>query len=303
MPTIDEKRVYTDNTGTETVFVATSVGVVSVSVSDDLVGGFGVAHRCSARDVAVERGTADPTVAVAAEDDVFAAPAADVDPESPEAATFEATGFGPASAVGFDGSTLLAADGDGRVARYEAVDGDTEGDGGGIGDGKWTTVGTVGAVRALDGDLAAAADGVHRVTDDGLTPAGLDDARDVVVGADAAVAPLAATGTGLFKLGNGWMEELTGAFDAVAASADGRRHAVSEGDLFARGDDGEWAAVPIPVEESVVAVAHGVATTYAVTDAGTFLVRADRSEEGERPDPSWRHQVLGLRDVGGVAVA
>ncbi|MFC6826878.1 HVO_0234 family beta-propeller protein [Halopelagius fulvigenes] len=301
MPTIDEKRVYTDNTGTETVFVATSVGLVSVSVSDDLVGGFGVAHRCSARDVAVERGTADSTVAVAADEGVFAATAAEANPESPESATFEETGFGPASAVGFDGSTLLAADEDGRVARFEA-DEDAAGDGGDVGDGEWETVGTAGAVRALDGDLVAAADGVHRVTDDGLAPAGLDDAQDVVVGADAAVAPLAATGAGLFKLGNGWMEELTGAFDAVAASADGRRHAVSEGDLFARGDDGEWAVAPLPVEEDVAAVAHGVAATYAVTDAGTFLVKADRSEEAERPELSWRHQVLGLRDVGGVAV-
>ncbi|SFF80648.1 hypothetical protein SAMN04488063_0359 [Halopelagius inordinatus] len=300
MPTIDEKRVYTENTATETVFVATSVGVVSVSVSDDLVGGFGVAHRCSARDVAVERGTADPRLAAAADDDVFVAAAAESDPDAPEAATFAETGFGSASAVGFDGATLYAADDEGRVARFEAA-GEGAADGT-LGDGEWETVGTVGAVRAVDSDLVAAEDGVYRVTDDGLSAVGLDDARDVAAGASS-VAPLAATGTGLFELGNGWMKALSGAFDAVAASADGREHAVSEGDLFARGADGEWAAASLPVEESVAAVAHGVTATYAVTDAGTFLVGADRSAEGEREARGWRHQVIGLRDVGGVAVA
>lgn len=296
MQTIDEKRVYTDNTDTETVFVATSIGVVSVSVSDDLVGGFGVAHRCSARDVAVERGTTDPRLAVAADEDVFVAAAAESNPDSPESATFEETGFGSASAVGFDGETLYAGDDDGRVARFEA---NRESDA--LGEGEWETVGTVGGVRALDGDLAAAADGVHRVTDDGLSSVGLDDARDVVAGATSSVAPLAATGTGLFKLGNGWMEELAGAFDAAAASADGREHAVSEGDLFAL-RDGEWAAASLPVEESVAAVAHGVTATYAVTDAGTFLVEADRSADEESERREWRHQVIGLRDVGGLAV-
>ncbi|ELZ30411.1 hypothetical protein C474_11381 [Halogeometricum pallidum JCM 14848] len=285
MPTIDEKRVYTDNTGTETVFVATSAGVVAVSVSDDLVGGFGIAHRGEARDVAA----GGVTLAVATDEDVFRADltaaggeAADADggeAEDADALDFEAVGFGPAAAVGFDGESLVAGDDDGRVARF---------DGEGDGSDAWTDLGRVGAVRAVDGPLVAAADGVHRIEENGLSHVGLDDARDV-----AGSEPLAATGTGLYRLGNGWMDVLEGEFDAVCAR-DGRAHAAGAGDLYARGDGGEWSLEPVPVAEDVAAVAHGSAATYAVTDAGTFLVRL--------PDAEWRHQILGLRGVA-AAVA
>lgn len=286
MPTIDEKRVYTDNTGAETVFVATSAGVVAVSVSDDLVGGFGIAHRCRARDVAA----GGETIAVATDEDVFCADLTALGSGGDgaggaNALDFEAAGFGPAAAVGFDGETLLAGDDDGRAARL-----------GDRGDA-WTDLGGVGAVQAVDGPLVAAADGVHRVGEDGLTHVGLDDARDVV-GSE----PLAATGTGLYKLGNGWMDVLSGEFDAASAR-DGRAHAVSDGDLYVRGGGGddagtgdgndEWTPEPLPVTEDVAAVTHGAAATYAVTDAGTFLVRL--------PDGEWRHQVLGLRGIAAAA--
>lgn len=287
MPTIDEKRVYTDNTDTETVFVATSAGVVAVSVSDDLVGGFGIAHRGEARDVAAGGGT----LAVATDEDVFRADltaaegeAADAGADGSEAEVadaldFEAAGFGPAAAVGFDGESLVAGDDDGRVARFDGTRGGSD---------AWTDLGRVGAVRAVDGPLVAAADGVHRIEEDGLSHVGLDDARDV-----AGSEPLAATGTGLYRLGNGWMDVLEGEFDAASAR-DGRAHAAGGGDLYARGDDGEWSPEPVPVAEDVAAVAHGSAATYAVTDAGTFLVRL--------PDAEWRHQILGLRGVA-AAVA
>jgi hypothetical protein len=281
MPTIDEKRVYTDNTGTETVFVASDAGVVAVSVSDDLVGGFGIAHRCRARDVAV----GDGTLAVAAAEDVFRADLTKTDDADDLA--FEPTGFGPAAAVGFDGEALHAGDDDGRVARFEGG----ESDGGDAADGgaAWTEVGEAGAVRAVDGPLVAAADGVHRLDASGLTAVGLEDARDV-----AGDGPLAATGTGLYRLGNGWMDVLSGPFDVASAAADGRAHAVGGGDLFARSDGGEWAPEPVPVAEAVAAVAYGPAATYAVTDAGTFLVRLPESE--------WRHQILGLQGVTAAAV-
>ncbi|MDS0297482.1 hypothetical protein NDI76_01835 [Halogeometricum sp. S1BR25-6] len=287
MPTIDEKRVYTDNTGTETVFVATGAGVVAVSVSDDLVGGFGIAHRCTARDVAAGGGT----LAVATDEDVFRADLtaagddgvnADADgggTEAAEALAFEAAGFGPAAAVGFGDGSLLAGDDEGRVARF---------DGGESGEnGEWTDLGRVGGVRAADGPLVAAADGVYRIGD-GLSHVGLDDARDV-----AGSEPLAATGAGLYKLGNGWMDVLSGEFDAVSVDG-GRAHAAGDGDLYARGDGGEWSRVPLPVAGDVAAVTHGRDATYAVTDAGTFLVRL--------PGEEWRHQILGLRDVA-AAVA
>ncbi|MFC6726919.1 hypothetical protein ACFQE1_21580, partial [Halobium palmae] len=56
MTTIDEKRVYDDKAGKTQAVVATETGVVVVDVSDDLVGGFALAHRCTARDVAVHGG-------------------------------------------------------------------------------------------------------------------------------------------------------------------------------------------------------------------------------------------------------
>ncbi|SFR33866.1 HVO_0234 family beta-propeller protein [Halogeometricum limi] len=269
MPTIDEKRVYTDNTGTETVFVASSVGVVAVSVSDDLVGGFGIAHRCRARDVAA----GPETLAVATDEDVLRADLTTTD--DADELPFEPTGFGPATAVGFDDATLLAGDDGGRVARFE---------GGEESAASWATLGRTSPIRAVDGPLAAAADGVYRVEADGLTAVGLDDARDVDGGE-----PLAATGTGLYKLGNGWMDVLAGAFDVVTAHDDGRAHAIGSGDLYARTDDGEWVSEPVPVEDDVTAVTYGDEATYAVTDAGTFLVRVSESE--------WRHQILGLQNV------
>jgi hypothetical protein len=290
MPTIDEKRVYTDTSGTETVFAATGVGLVSVSVSDDLVGGFGISHRCRARDVAVEPSGTGRRVAVAAAEDVFVADVSDVDPEVPDALSFAATGFGPASAVGFDGRRLLAGDDEGRVARFEVAEDTTA-----TATGTWTDLGDVGAVRAVAGDFVAAVDGVHRVTGDGLTSVGLDDARDVSVGVTGDAVPLAATGEGLFKLGNGWMTVREGTFEAISVAADGRAHAVSDGSLLRRDDAGAWATEPIPVDEAVVSVAYGANATYAVTDAGTFLVETEGNE--------WRHHVLGLHEIGGLAVA
>ncbi|QCC46505.1 HVO_0234 family beta-propeller protein [Halobellus limi] len=295
MPTIDEKRVYTDNAGTETVYLASGLGVVAVSVSDDLIGEFGIAHRCQARDVA----TAGRRVAVATDEDVLVADR-DVDDEgdstvsAAEALAFEATGFGPATAVGFDGGAgdtgeLVAGDGDGRVARLgapsEAGGADASETGG------WTEIGTTGPVRAIDGGLVAAADGVYRMGSDGVTHAGLDDARDV----DAE--PLVATGTGLYKLGNGWMDVLDGPVDAVDAGGASAQAAV-DGRLYVRraGDapDAEWREERLPVEEPVAAVAHGVEASYAVTEGGTFAVRL--------PDGEWRYRGVGVRDVVAAAV-
>ncbi|WP_336024237.1 HVO_0234 family beta-propeller protein [Halobellus salinisoli] len=315
MPTIDEKRVYTDNSGVETVFLAAELGVVAVSVSDDLIGEFGVVHRCRARDVA----TAGALVAVATDEDVLladrsAADESDDTEESGDAEAgaavandrdldFAATGFGPATAVGFDGDTLLAGDDEGRV-EMGAVKGS---------DAAWADVGTAAPVRAIDGRLVAAADGAYRVGSAGLTHAGLDDARDV----DAE--PLVATGSGLYKLGNGWMDVLDGPVDAVDAAGK-RGLAVRDGILYERAgtDDAEigrvetgdtengragtgdtdgddtWAESPLPIDGDVVAVTHGVDASYAVTAEGTIAVRL--------PGEEWRHRELGVRDVAAAAV-
>ncbi|MFD1685214.1 HVO_0234 family beta-propeller protein [Halobellus litoreus] len=335
MPTIDEKRVYTDNAGTETVLLATGLGVVSVSVSDDLIGEFGVVRRCEARDVA----TAGSLVAVATEEDVLLADRSDADVASDAATStatqrldFAETGFGPATAVGFDEKTLLAGDESGRVARSAAEERLSGPEGGerNESDGTaWTEVGTTGAVRAVEGGLVAAADGVYRVGSAGVTHAGLDDARDV----DAE--PLVATGSGLYKLGNGWMDVLDGPVDALDAAGE-RGLAAVDGALYARGldteraadvgdaadrsgvpnerdDDGRsgaangedgddwdgiatdgWTEAVLPVDGDVVAVTHGVDASYAVTADGTLAVRL--------PDGAWRYRGLGVRDVAAAAV-
>ncbi len=258
MSTIDEKRVFDDAGGSETAYVASSVGVTAVSVSGDAVGEFSLAEQCSARSVSGSNGR----LAVATDDDVL------VD----DGETFEEAGFGPAVAVGFDGGTLLAADPDGSVARRAG--------------GEWERVGSAdGAVRAIDGDLVAVDSGVYRIGD-GLRYVGLDDAQDVAVGETV----LAATGDGLYRLGNGWMDEMDGAF-RVVSGADGPAHAATADALYERRDDG-WTAVELPVGEPIAGVAYGDAV-YAVTESGTFL--ADAGD-------GWRSRSLGLPDVTGVAV-
>jgi hypothetical protein len=259
MSSIDEKRVYGERTGSDRAFLATAAGVVRVRVSGPIVGEFDLVERCVARDVAA----GDGRLAVAG-DDVLVA----VDEG------FEATGFGPADAVGFADGTLVAA-GEGRVAVYDD-------------DGDWSTVGDLADVRAVDGDLLAAADGVYRL--DGLAHAGLSDAHDVA----AAGVPLAATGEGLYRLGNGWMRLVEGDVRVVAADGE-RAHAATRdpGTLLAGGSD-EWTAVDLPVAAPVTAIAHGT-TTYAVTDSGTFL--AEDADEG-----TWRTRALGVPDVRGLAV-
>ncbi|WP_224448042.1 HVO_0234 family beta-propeller protein [Haloprofundus salilacus] len=265
MPTIDEKRVYADKTGKTELFVATALGVVVADVSDDRIGGFGIEHRCTALDVAGEGGR----IVVATDEAVLL--------DDGHGEGFDATGFGSAVAVGFDGDALLAAADSGRVAR-RPVDADES--------TTWTDLGEVEHPRAIDGPLVAAADGVHHVDADGLSHVGLNDARDV----STAGVPLAATGSGLYALGNGWMDALSGSFRAVAS--DGRRaHAVGDGRVFSRTDDG-WEGVDVPVDGPVVDVTHGPAT-YAVTESGTLLLDAG---------DGWRSQTLGLDGIAGVGV-
>ncbi|WP_224333122.1 HVO_0234 family beta-propeller protein [Haloprofundus halobius] len=267
MPTIDEKRVYADKAGKAELFVAAALGVVVVDVSDDRIGGFGIDYRCTALDVAGD----GERIAVATDDSILL--------DSGDGEGFEAVGFGSAVAVGFDGDALLAADESGRVARRSM---DEAGD-----SATWTELGPVDHPRAIDGALVAAADGVHRVDDGGLSNVGLDDVRDV----SAAGVPLAATGSGLYALGNGWMDALSGSFHVVAG--DGRRaHAVGDGRVYSRTEENAWEAVDVPAAEPIVGVAHGPAT-YAVTQAGTLLMDAG---------DGWRSQTLGLDGIAGVVV-
>lgn len=287
MSSLEEKRVYGDRAGHTEVALATDVGAATVRVAADRVGEFGVVHRCDARDVAAR----DGRLAVAAAEDAF------LEADRDGAETFDGTGFGAATAVGFDGDALLVGGPDGRVARRR--------------DGEWTTLGdAAGAVRAVDRGFVAGAAGLFAVPADGesLRRLGLDDARDVAALPDGAYV---ATGDGLHRYaggrsadGDGTFERLLpGEFDAVAAHvADGalvRAHAAGPDGPVGRGagdpaaDD--WHATPAPVETPFGGIAYrrDGGAVYAATREGTFLVDA-----GE----GWRDRTLGLAPVGGVAV-
>ena len=175
------------------------------------------------------------------------------------------TEFGAADAVAFDGNLLAA--GDGRLAEY--VD-------------TWTSLAEIDDVRAIGGGLVAATGGVYRF--DGRH-AGLEDAYDV-----AAAGPLAATGSGVYRLGNGWMVELEGRATAVASDGT-REHAVVDGSLYEH-RDGSWTELERPIEEPIVDVAHGPAT-YAITATGTVLVDAG---------DGWRSRSLGVSGARALVV-
>jgi len=258
---LSEKRVYDERRGADPAYVASDMGVTRVTVAGDQVGRFSLARRCGARDLAGGGGR----LVVATDADVLVGTGD---------AEFAETGFGPAVAVGLDGEVPVAAGPEGHLARLRGED--------------WAAVGSCeAAVRAIDGDLVAAADGLYHVgpPGGGLEHAGLDEVRDV-----AATGPWAATAAGLFHRRDGWEAVLEGAFTVVAAD-EGRTHAVS-GDLWRR--EGEtWRRPDPPVEAAVVDVAYGE-RPYLVTENGTFLV------EGE--DGAWGRRALGLAGVCALAV-
>lgn len=244
----DEDRALFEHGGVATtVVVATETGVVTVDVAGDRVGGFGLAHRCRARDV-----TADG-------DRLVVATAADVLTGSPDALT--ETGFGPATTVGTNGSVVAAGE-DGRIATDA--------------DGEWRRLGTLSTIHDIQDGFLAAADGIHRV-EPGLPHVGLDDANTVT----GYPVPRAGTDTGLYRLGNGWIAEHDGV-TTVLASDQGRDdcHAVIDGRLHQYVDDG-WHPITHPATGSIVDLAYGEAV-YAVTIDGTLLV-GDGSEWRTHP--------------------
>jgi hypothetical protein len=269
MSDMAEDRVYADRAEDTEAFVAAGVGVVAVAVSGNRIGRFRVDRRTSARDV----DAAGDRIVVATDEDVL------LGVVGGDGTEYEPTGFGPAVAVGFHAGDAVAADSAGRIGRR--VDGD------------WFEIADVDApVRAIDGDLVAAADGVYRADPDGVDFVGLDDARDV-----AAAGPLVATGQGLYELGNGWVRVLEGAFAAVAA--DGTAVHAAGDRLFAR-RDGEWHEAPVELPGPVAGVAHA-GGTYLVTEDGTALAHARGGIEDD-PETGWRTRDLGVENVAGVAI-
>lgn len=266
---LSEKRVFDEHRDAETLVVATGLGVASVSVSGGIVGEFGLDEQCVAQDVAAGGGL----VAVATDEDVLVS----------DGEGYVETGFGPASAVGFHEEALVAAsEAESELGRLlEPRASPTE----------WLMVADVDApVRAIDGPFVAAADGLYRVTADSVTDVGLTDVRDVV----AAGTPRAATGDGLYRLGNGWQREREGAFDAVAD--DGTGHALAldaDGVVLERttaDDPGVWSSVTLP--ENPVDVAVGE-TGYAVSADGVVM-----ADDGE----GWRSRAVGLGEVASMTV-
>ncbi|MEF8825848.1 MAG: hypothetical protein V5A27_05835 [Halapricum sp.] len=283
MGDIEEDRIYADTLGKTDVYVAADLGVAEVSVSNDRIGHFSLAHRCSARDIAAD-GTG---LLVATDEDVLAI-------EPGDEPTVESLGFGPAVAVGV-ADAPLAAGPDGTVARSD--------------DDGWTELGTVADPRAIDGPLIAAEEGVFRVTD-GLEHVGLDDAYDVVGGST----PYAATGNGLYRLGPGWTRELDGSFRVVTAEGS-RAHAATASELYVQGDR-EWHERVLSTDEALVDIgyvakertdgeskasvdSHSDGGTVAVTGSGTVLVDPAAAKDGVS---GWRSRSLGLTETTAMAV-
>lgn len=267
MDDIAGKRVYDGRAGDRTLVVAAAPGLATVAVSDGRVGAFGLARDCDPTDLSRADEPHDRLVVATDEDVLLAEPAA-VD-------GLVGTGFGPAAAVTFlDGEPLAAAP-DGRLARYAGS--------------TWETIGELPApATGLDGDLVGTAEGVLRLVDGGLRPAGLAGVRDL---GRAAGMPLVATADGLFELGNGWLDVLAGAFELVAAAPDGRAHAAGSGGFYSR-DDGVWAAVELPGDSSVAAVAYGP-RTVVLTAAGDLLMQGE---------PGWSRSPLGIDGIVGAVV-
>lgn len=274
---LSEKRMYGQTRVETHAYVASGLGVTRVETAGGQIGRFSLAHRCTARDIAGANGE----IAVATEESVLVS----------TADGFAETGFGPATAVGYDGDGLVAA-GEGRVARYD--------------DGEWWDMGTVDDVRALADDLVAAADGVYSLP--GCAYIGLHDAADVA-------GPFAATADGLYRRDSqegtvgprdNWAAVRSGAHSVVATDGD-RTHTADADSLSELSDhdgpspDPHWQPCELPVRERVVDVAYGE-DTYAITEDGTFLVdTADESTADGRG--GWRSRSLGVPEVVAVAVA
>ena len=263
MPSIDEKRVYGTTTAATQLLVASEVGVVAVSVSDDIVGEFGIDHACTATDLATNGGA----LAVATDEDVLVG-------------DYEPTDHGPAAAVGVEttgnGSRVVAVAPDGTVSRLPADATD------------WRELGSVAEPRAADGALVATADGVVRVTADGVETVGLDAVTDVI----ARPVPYAATNNGLYRLGNGWQSVREGAFTAVGTGASGDSVVAATDEVLwhhtrTDGED-EWTRHD---QSGVAAVTVTADLLAGVTSDGTVRVTVG---------DGWRSRTLGVPGVGAV---
>ena len=286
MQTLTEKRVFGSKFGTTELFVASETGLVGVTVSADQIGEFGLAAREPIHAVAVD----DRGVLIGTDEDVLYSDGERTDDRTAQSRSFEAltaAPFGQARNVGWGPAGPIVADDTGAVFERSAwSSNETE--------SEWSTLGDTGGVRAIDGGLIAATDGVYQLTDGAISHVGLSDGRDVA----GHGTPLAATADGLFALGNGWLPVQDGSFEAVASDGHGHAHAVGPDGLVRHSDgnltasDG-WGTDELPVGSPVVDVAYGSGIVAAITENGTLCVDAG---------DGWRHQLLGVRGVSELAV-
>ncbi len=260
---LDEKRVY-DTTQSETaIYVASELGVIRVTVAGDQIGRRSLEARCTARDVAGQ----DGQLLVATDSGVFAG----------STSGLEATGFGPAVAVGFDQGTPLAATPDGHLHQ---LSGD-----------EWVSLAALPTVRAIDDGLVATAAGVF-VVENGGTNLGLDDVNDV-----AAAGPFAATPAGLFARPEQWELCVPEPMAVVGAAGEGA-HAAGD-DFWVRESDGDWAMAETATDSPIVDVAYGP-RPYAITANGTLLIESAQKDAG--PGDEWTAWSLGVGETRSLAV-
>ena len=265
MDDLTAKRVFADRAGATRLLVAAGTGLVGVSIADGRVGEFGPVRRGPAAAVAV--GTPGPRrIAVATDEDVLLGAAV---------GTLEPSGFGPAAGVAATGDRVLAGSPDGTVGVHDGAG--------------WDRIGRLPSPpTAMAADLVGTAEGVVRVVGNELSAAGLEAVNDV---ARVAGVPHAATASGLYALGNGWLDVLDGDVRVVAGAADGRAHAATVESCFAR-EEGTWRRIDLPDDARLVAIAYG-RRPYALTAAGDLLVGTAGG---------WRAEPLGLEAPRALAV-
>ncbi len=262
MSTIDEKRVFSDSTGTTTVFVASAVGIVRVDCSGGLVGEFGLLDRTAATAIEGNRSV----VMAATADDILR-----LDDEG-----VVSTGFGPATALGLD-AEIVGARSD-QIARYTddgwhpCYQSDSP---------PWESI------TAVGGGLIGTPTGVFRLDDGEPTPVGLDNIRAISV--DSSV--LCGTGGGLYRLENGWNRLLKGTVVDIARNG-AKIAAITEDCLYVQSQGTQWIETELPVDDPLAGVAIGE-RIYVVTVDGTICIDTD---------DGWRTRSIGVPAVAGLAV-
>ena len=272
MQTLSEKRVFGTKTGVTEVLVGTETGLVVATVSGAQIGTFGLQHRQSVTDLAVWGRelivATNESVLVGQIEETAETPTVSLSAVEVPVESYAAVGIGPQG--------LLVGGGEAVAHTTDLTE-------------PWTVVGSTGGVRAIDGGLIAAADGVYRLNDGGLTHVGLDAAADVA----GHGVPLAATREGLFRLANGWVSSYEQPTDRVASDGHDHHSLLGADGLYSTVGDG-WERDELPVTEDVVTIAYGSGIRAAATQAGTLCVTAG---------DGWRHQRLGLAGVSAIAVA